>query len=115
MKIDELEITTINNTKYVKKADADKLFKEALKNKISIKSLLSNPCDTIALASTKINEEYKLVDIDIELLKKAIVILEQVEASRITIGFKEDNPVLLGEYDKETNRMKGVVIAPMVG
>ncbi len=112
-KINELETIKINDIDYVKKVDVEKLLKDIKPENFSPKYLLPDACHTMALASCKLGPDYNILRMDIDLLKKGIIILKQLNLDEVVFAFKQDFPLVMGVIDNnDENRINGVIIAP---
>ena len=100
----------INEEEYVLKADVDKKLKDTPSFKP--KYILSDPCHVMALASCKIGDGYKIVRMDLNLLKRGLTIFKQLEQDEITFAFKENFPLVMGIPVEDEDRINGVIIAP---
>jgi hypothetical protein len=101
----------INGEKYVLKTDVDEKLKN---NGFKLKYLFADLTHTMAFASCNISDDYHLLNMDLNLMKKALMIFKQFEQEHITFAFKQDFPLIMGIKDDEKNRINGVVIAPRI-
>jgi len=101
----------INGEKYVLKADVDKKLKN---NGFKPKYLMADLCHVMALASCNISDGYHLLNMDLNLMKKALMIFKQFEQEHITFAFKQDFPLIMGIKEDDENKINGVIIAPRI-
>jgi hypothetical protein len=100
----------VNGEKYISEADV----KEKLeKTGLNPKYLLLDPYHIMALASCETGEGYYRLTMDLNILEKAIIIFKQLDIDEVTFAFKENFPLVMGIEEKDTNRINGVIIAPI--
>lgn len=101
----------VNGEKYILEADVTEKLKN---NGFKPKYVLPDPCYVMALASCETGDGYGRLIIDLNLLKKAIIIFKQVDMDEVTFAFKENFPLVMGIPEEDTNKINGVIIAPRV-
>jgi len=76
------------------------------------------PLAIVAIGTLKAKGIFKIIGVDLGILKKVMKLVEDFNGvsgghiDRIDIGLTDDFPLLIGNYDKETDKFKGFVIAP---
>jgi len=111
--LENMNIITVNDEQYVKKEAVENLIHKVKKQKgVKPKFALTDPAHVLAIASTKVSHDYLLVDISTDLLRRALRIFKQVDKDFVTLGIKDNFPLVMGEY--EDNIIKGVIIAPRI-
>lgn len=121
---------TVDGKKYVLKADVGKEYvlktdvekKYVLKTKTKHKNSFEiitpkipmNKETTVGLGSIQLDGKSIATKTSMNYLKQAVKILEMLDNESVSIVWREDNPIILGEVDKEKGVATGVIIAPIV-
>jgi hypothetical protein len=66
----------------------------------------------IGLGTMIVPPDAILVRFGTDYLKKAIKIVEELDADEITFCIKTDYPLVMGNYNKEKKHITGVMVAP---
>ena len=80
--------------------------------KIIPKSMLTDSLAITGIGTMQIQKNYATVKIDLEHLKKAIRIVEEMRQDKVTLAIAKDMPLIIGSL--KDNEISGLVIAPRI-
>ena len=80
--------------------------------KIIPKSMLTDSLAITGIGTMQIQKNYATVNIDLEHLKKAIRIVEEMQQDKVTLAIAKDMPLIIGSL--KDNEISGLVIAPRI-
>jgi len=116
-----MKIIKVNETEYVEKKYYEKLDKEIkslkkiIKNKPRFKeiSYCGQGRVPIGMGSSRLNGEWASCTFSISYLQTAINMFRELRRDNVTFYFGENHPLIMGDYNKKTKMVAGIMIAPI--
>lgn len=111
------EEIVIDENVYILKTKHEKLLDEAKaasKSDFGILDIHMDPSNVFGLGTAQLTGEWVSSRISLDLLKRALTILEKLGNNSVDIVFTKDHPVIFGTLEANKQKVSGVIMAPRV-
>ena len=109
---------TVDGKVYVLKTEHEKLLKKADKTdypKLNLTEFHVDKSLCLGIGSAKLSGDWVKSRFTIDLIKKAMKVLEALGEDTVDIVFTKDHPVIFGTIKEGRKTVAGVIVAPRVG